>query len=817
MANVTFDIQWREAMMDLLDQLELETPEDQATAPKDVKEWTYVYIRYLGIYKRLEEAYDQMVHPQKHLDLKKALEAVMGRVLEVKSWIVKLSDGYDLVNMDNALIDLKLLPEDLEVVIPRFFVEDRGQELADREKFLDALMEKYNIPKPLLDEPLMKLPPLSEDDALKCIQSNERGRQGRIRSRNALATKQQNDLEAKREALGLSVMSREEAALRVQAVCRGYLARRIVAKEANSELEFIGMRMPPPLEHEPVDATIKNMARRKLVQAENEQEFRENLKPIEMKVEQTEGQDMRETVQDKINAWFVENRNPDTGEYPELPDEEEGGSTTILNPPPVLDAEEPPADAKGKKGKDDKGKKAKKEPAAPDPNAPEPQCPNFFGPLIEQSVQEYVVSWQDKDESNNFFQKYDVELVKESVRPLVFERMRLEVDAEMRVLLNNLKEMVDAERAAKTGKKPKGKKKKAKGKKKKGKGGKEKKKKKDPTADRSIESLYAELASNGIIKAVPKRKLRDYVGVFNWMSSAQEKADMVPDPSMAQVRNFVAEYCGLPLGSQIVHEKAPFHKTCLMYGLPMTGKKLLAHALACETGALFFDLTPSNTDGKYLGKSVALLIHMVFKVARIMAPGIVFIGDAERVFISDKKKIKEWKEAGAQEPPNRIKKEMLKEVKSLLPGERVLVLGASNMPQLAVKKDQKAIIAFWQKTIYVPLPDYGSVQELWKRVVQRYGAELNQDFNMSALTLVTKGHPPGDFVRAVRMMLTKRRMETLQKRPIDLHEVLKHLAKLEAVPKEVEDGVRDWTYNLPWRQAKPGLPPPKPAKGKKKK
>ena len=140
-----------------------------------------------------------------------------------------------------------------------------------------------------------------------------------------------------------------------------------------------------------------------------------------------------------------------------------------------------------------------------------------------------------------------------------------------------------------------------------------------------------------------------------------------------------------------------------------------------------------------------------------------------------------------------------------------------NMPQLAVKKDQKPIIAFWQKTIYVPLPDYGSVQELWKRVVQRYGAELNQDFNMSALTLVTKGHPPGDFVRAVRMMLTKRRMETLQKRPIDLHEVLKHLAKLEAVPKEVEDGVRDWTYNLPWRQAKPGLPPPKPAKGKKKK
>ena len=55
--------------------------------------------------------------------------------------------------------------------------------------------------------------------------------------------------------------------------------------------------------------------------------------------------------------------------------------------------------------------------------------------------------------------------------------------------------MVEAEKAARTGKKAK--KKKGKGKKKKGKD-KKGKKKKDPTADRSIESLYAELVSTGI-------------------------------------------------------------------------------------------------------------------------------------------------------------------------------------------------------------------------------------------------------------------------------------------------------------------------------
>lgn len=58
--------------------------------------------------------------------------------------------------------------------------------------------------------------------------------------------------------------------------------------------------------------------------------------------------------------------------------------------------------------------------------------------------------------------------------------------------------MIDAERAAKTGKKVKKKKKKKKKKKggKKGKG----KKKKDPTADRALEHLYVEMVSNGILQ-----------------------------------------------------------------------------------------------------------------------------------------------------------------------------------------------------------------------------------------------------------------------------------------------------------------------------
>ncbi len=179
----------------------------------------------------------------------------------------------------------------------------------------------------------------------------------------------------------------------------------------------------------------------------------------------------------------------------------------------------------------------------------------------------------------------------------------------------------------------------------------------------------------------------------------------------AQVRQALTEYCILPLGSQFIHERAPYIKTLLLYGAEKTGKTLMAQVsdcargaeLACTqhkggrlgesasevsgssnprspppratrlpggvptfpplpfifsphltasssasspgcscnsllmhpppspplfcfgpltplqsianlSGANFFDISPRNTDGKYPGKNVAMMIHMVFKV-----------------------------------------------------------------------------------------------------------------------------------------------------------------------------------------------------------
>ena len=74
-------------------------------------------------------------------------------------------------------------------------------------------------------------------------------------------------------------------------------------------------------------------------------------------------------------------------------------------------------------------------------------------------------------------------------------------------------------------------------------------------------------------------------------------------------------------------------------------------------------------------------------------------------FVSDKKQSKEF---GGTEAFNRIKKEMVKEMKGLGPEEQVLLIGCSAAPQMCVKKDEKAFMGFFDKHIYLPLPDYAS-------------------------------------------------------------------------------------------------------------
>ena len=74
-------------------------------------------------------------------------------------------------------------------------------------------------------------------------------------------------------------------------------------------------------------------------------------------------------------------------------------------------------------------------------------------------------------------------------------------------------------------------------------------------ADRSLESLYAELVSNSIIRPCPARPLQDYLGTVNLLGSVLQAQGLIPDPSCAQMRQVLTQYCIYPLASRYCHLK----------------------------------------------------------------------------------------------------------------------------------------------------------------------------------------------------------------------------------------------------------------------
>ena len=61
-----------------------------------------LYIKYVDIYRKLEDCYDQMVHPQKRNDIKRVVECTMLRICEIKHQLTEFNprEGSLYVHLD---------------------------------------------------------------------------------------------------------------------------------------------------------------------------------------------------------------------------------------------------------------------------------------------------------------------------------------------------------------------------------------------------------------------------------------------------------------------------------------------------------------------------------------------------------------------------------------------------------------------------------------------------------------------------------------------------------------------------------------------
>lgn len=104
---------WSDANAALADLFALDVPPERQKPERD-KQAAFqmlatMFIKYVQIFRRLEQCYDQMVHPQKRRAVKKALDGVVGRVLELKTEMINLEFS-EFHYFDDVLSDLKLTP-----------------------------------------------------------------------------------------------------------------------------------------------------------------------------------------------------------------------------------------------------------------------------------------------------------------------------------------------------------------------------------------------------------------------------------------------------------------------------------------------------------------------------------------------------------------------------------------------------------------------------------------------------------------------------------------------------------------------------------
>jgi len=423
-----------------------------------------LYIKYIQIFRKLESCYDNILHPQKRIHVKKVLELVIRRVVELKAdlvrWnppnsYVKMPDGpeeafpWEYVHLDEILVDLKLSPSVLEIPVPRYFKEQFQKQLEQRDRLVagytrlkhnkDALQieDKYESP--------LALENMTLDDAIKVIQKNERGRQGLERVAIYRANR---DKEAKTRMFDASAGDEEEldpeaAATNIERISRGFVSRKIAARERQNELMFVGMSPKKDNLVALSDEVHSAYVKRKQQQVENKEEYERALLDLKDVIVDEEGPDKREQFREDRTLWITDQIAQD--KYPEdledyyasklAPEEEEGEAAAGAKDDKGKGKKDEKKGAKEEKGKGKGGKGGGK--GDDDFAMPKLQGKTELTEAMAKMVEEYEAKWTDED-PENFQQKHNIEQAKEVVRPDVYEEIRVQVDEMLKMNLKKI-------------------------------------------------------------------------------------------------------------------------------------------------------------------------------------------------------------------------------------------------------------------------------------------------------------------------------------------------------------------------------------------
>ncbi|XP_046609162.1 dynein regulatory complex protein 11 [Neodiprion virginianus] len=784
MSNVTYNELWKETQASLEEISQTDNTVQNSKAQKDRQKARQnvaeLYVRYIVVTNKLNQCYDQVVQPQKRILIRKLLDSCVGRVLELKHELVDV-DLSEYNYYDDVLLKYEVTPQEAEIHVPTYFLRERETEIRERRKFIEDTLRGLGY---LHEEPAPRK--MTEVEAIRLIQAHERARQGRVRFQFMKEIREMKERSmARQEAEGDDASIGISAALRIQKVWRGYTTRRKIRMRRIEEMLLIGMVQPSQVITDNFRQSERVKQYRHQKQSEYQKVYEKLLVDVKESIRKERGAIIEENLRMEIRNW-IKNYYQQTGKIPDLPSAESGGSRIMFSRQGTESTISKSTAVSSKESKKSKKSKTKKEgdlEQSEDESDPgfKPMPSNFL-PEIMQANADYQETWKNKDESDNPGQETYVDMIEAEKTREVEDEIRIGVDQMMRDDIEALQAAVDRDRGhkSKRGKKTQ-KRLRRSGKKNK------RKKEKDLTPDRSTESLFEELLTNGIIKLHPEVRLEQFKAEKSYANFELRERGKDPLPALGDVKQLVTEYCILPLGNEVVRQLTPLVRSVLIAGPHGSGKKMLVNAVCTELGATLFDITPGNIVGKYPGKSgLIMLLHLISKVSKLLQPSVIFMDGAERPFI---KKVPKTDRTD----PKRLKKDLPKLVKGITAEDRVVMIGTSNSPW---ECDQKLLYQTYDKVIFIPRTDFGTMSSIWKDLLYKY-AGISRQFDTSAMTKICDGFTVGTVLQSIKEVMTTKRMVQLRVHPLTHAELVNALSTKDPVYREEEDAFLAWYAKTP--------------------
>lgn len=229
-------------------------------------------------------------------------------------------------------------------------------------------------------------------------------------------------------------------------------------------------------------------------------------------------------------------------------------------------------------------------------------------------------------------------------------------------------------------------------------------------------------------------------------SSMREFLAEVPDVSMEDVgglenaKKLLKEAVAFILRSDLFQNlKIRPGRGILLYGPPGTGKTLLAKAAAHHFGLNFISVKGPEILSMWFGESERA-VREIFKRARQVAPSIVFFDEIDSIA---------QRRGTGHEAIDRVVNQLLTEMDGLSPLSGVLVMAATNRPDML----DTALLrpGRFDYKIFVGLPDLEARKEILR--IKFSGLRLEERLSMEEIARETEGYSGADLEALVREAL----------------------------------------------------------------